>query len=92
MKPLAPVTRQTSSRSMSTGVPRRDGVLSPLIATASGCFFCGVPRRRSVDTAMSRTTAQFLLPEPSTVAEHDVERLQEAAAPRSRTASAAAAA
>ncbi len=62
MKPLAPVTRQTSSRERSIGSPR-SGVQSSAGAARGTRSFVG--RRRSVAVAISRTTPQFLLPEPS---------------------------
>ena len=67
MKPLAPVTRQTSSRERSTGAPRNG-------ASATTRSF-RVARRESVEVAISRTTDQFF---PAlAVGEHGVERVEE---------------
>ena len=54
MKPVAPVTRQTSSRDGSTA---RAAEAAP---SRRPGHTAGVSRRRSVAVAMSRTTAQFL--------------------------------
>ena len=57
MKPVAPVIRQTSSRSGSIGLPRSS--VSPATAGSGDDL-----RRVSVAVAMSRTTPQFLLAAP----------------------------
>jgi hypothetical protein len=70
MNPLAPVTRQTSSRAGSIGLPRQ--------APWSLSRARGTPRWRSVALAMSRTTLRVPAGGSVTLGQHGIERGEEA--------------